>query len=78
MQGLDPVLDGILAKMEEVTDNTNLKMLQNDQRQLTMAGAPVITTYSSPVVSSVITESVPAVHTTTHTTVSSNDKAAQI
>lgn len=28
MQGLDPVMDGILAKMQEVTDNSTLKSLQ--------------------------------------------------
>ena len=28
MQGLDPVMDGILSKMQEVTDNSNLKNLQ--------------------------------------------------
>ena len=28
MQGLDPVMDGILEKMQEVTDNSNLRSLQ--------------------------------------------------
>jgi hypothetical protein len=27
MQGLDPIMDGILDKMKEVTDNTNLSAL---------------------------------------------------
>ena len=27
MQGLDPIMDGILDKMKDVTDNTNLNAL---------------------------------------------------
>lgn len=32
MQGLDPVMDGILEKMQEVTDNSNLRLLQKEER----------------------------------------------
>jgi len=32
MQGLDPVMDGILQRMMEVTDNSNLKHLQKEER----------------------------------------------
>ena len=30
MQGLDPIMDGILDKMKDVTDNTNLNALQSE------------------------------------------------
>ena len=39
MKGLDPLMDGILQKMAEVTDNTNLKKLKV-QNVLKKAGLP--------------------------------------
>jgi hypothetical protein len=33
MQGLDPVMDGILQKMAEVTDNSKLKKLQKKAKK---------------------------------------------
>ena len=32
MQNLDPIMDGILEKMEMVTDNSNLRALQHEQK----------------------------------------------
>jgi hypothetical protein len=31
MQGLDPIMDGILDKMNDVVDNTNLRNLQEER-----------------------------------------------
>jgi hypothetical protein len=33
MQGLDPVMDGIIEKMSEVTDNSTLRSLQQQASQ---------------------------------------------
>lgn len=33
MQGLDPVLEGVLEKMHEVTDNSNLIKLHNEAKK---------------------------------------------
>lgn len=32
MQGLDPIMDGILDKMNDVIDNTNLRNLQEERQ----------------------------------------------
>lgn len=32
MQGLDPLMDGILEKMNEVTDHSRLRELQSEDR----------------------------------------------
>jgi hypothetical protein len=40
MQGLDPIMDGILDKMRDVTDNTNLNALQSEQKALSAGYTP--------------------------------------
>jgi len=40
MQGLDPIMDGILDKMKDVTDNTNLNALQSEQKALSAGYTP--------------------------------------
>ena len=40
MQGLDPIMDGILDKMRDVTDNTNLNALQSEQKAISAGYTP--------------------------------------
>lgn len=39
MKGLDPLMDGILERMNEVTDNSNLRKIQADRRVETTKAA---------------------------------------